>query len=126
MIALADAAQEKKKKESFKPPTEVGLGVTKITKRFKMPKSEQELVEGVQSLGFFGGVRKLKRHNQLLFGLLVSAAIILYWRGLWWLYDLFWSYVLPEHHLTGAVASILLGLFILVGLDYAVRGLVRG
>ena len=124
--AQEEKKEKNKQKSSVKAPTEVGLGVTKITKRFKMPKSEQEFVEGVQSISFFGGVRKLKRHNQLLFGLLVSAAIILYWRGLWWLYDLFWSYVLPEHHLTGAVASILLGLFILVGLDYAVRGLVRG
>ncbi|MEM0475604.1 MAG: hypothetical protein QW343_02300, partial [Candidatus Norongarragalinales archaeon] len=93
---------------------------------FRMPKTERELVEEVQSLGFFAGFRKLKRRNQLLFGLVVSAAIIIYWRGLWSLYDLFWEYVLPEHRVTGAVVSVILGLFILMGLDYAVRGLVRG
>ncbi len=91
-----------------------------------MPKSERELVEGVQSLKLFSGFRKLRRHNQMLFGLVVSAAIILYWRGLWELYDLVFAYSLPEHRVTSALISIFLGLIILIGLDYAVRGLVRG
>ena len=119
-------SEEKKKKSGFKAPTEVGLGVTRITKRFRMPKSERELVEGVQSLKLFSGFRKLRRHTQLLFGLVVSAAIILYWRGLWELYDLVFAYSLPEHRVTSALISIFLGLIILIGLDYAVRGLVRG
>ncbi len=125
MVALAES-EEKKKKSGFKAPTEVGLGVTRITKRFRMPKSERELVEGVQSLKLFSGFRKLRRHTQLLFGLVVSAAIILYWRGLWELYDLVFAYSLPEHRVTSALISIFLGLIILIGLDYAVRGLVRG
>jgi len=123
---LAKVFSETKKKSGFKAPTEVGLGVTRITKRFKMPKSERELVEEVQSLGLFAGFRRLKRHNQLLFGLVVSAAIILYWRGLWAFYDLFWEYALPVNRVTAAALSIVIGLFILIGLDYAVRGLVRG
>jgi len=91
-----------------------------------MPKSEQELVEGVQSLRFFRGVLDLKRHNQLLLGLLVSAAIILYWRGLWTFYDLFWEYVLPVNRVWAAFLSIVIGLFILIGLGYSARGVIRG
>ncbi|MFH0973539.1 MAG: hypothetical protein V1817_01995 [Candidatus Micrarchaeota archaeon] len=124
---MAESKEKKAmRKPAFKAPTEVGIGVTRITKRFRMPKSERELVEGVQSLKLFSGFRKLKRHNQMLFGLVVSAAIILYWRGLWELYDLVFAYSLPEHRVTSAFISIFLGLIILIGLDYAVRGLVRG
>jgi hypothetical protein len=90
-----------------------------------MPKTEQEIVEGVQSLGFFSGFRKLRRRNQLVFGLVVSAAIILYWRGLWALYDLFWEYTLPVNRVTAAFLSMFLGLLVLIGLDFAVRGLVK-
>jgi hypothetical protein len=90
-----------------------------------MPKTERELVEEVQSLGLFAGFRKLKRRNQLLFGLVVSAAIILYWRGLWALYDLFWEYALPVNRVTAAFLSMFIGLLVLIGLDFAVRGLIK-
>jgi hypothetical protein len=124
VVVLADT-REKNKKPGFKAPTEVGLGVTRITKRFRMPKTERELVEEVQSLGLFAGFRKLKRRNQLLFGLVVSAAIILYWRGLWALYDLFWEYALPVNRVTAAFLSMFIGLLVLIGLDFAVRGLIK-
>lgn len=113
---------DKKRKTRF--PVEVGLGVQKISKHLKMPRLEREVVDEVRSLGFFSGFRKLKRRNQVLFGLVVSGAVILYWRGLWAFYDLFWDYTLPEHRVTAAIVSILLGVFILVGSDYAVRGLI--
>ncbi|OIO28171.1 hypothetical protein COX86_04365 [Candidatus Micrarchaeota archaeon CG_4_10_14_0_2_um_filter_60_11] len=113
------------KREKLQPPAEVGLGAERMTPRFRMPASEREFVEGVQSLGLFSAFRGLKRRNQLLFGIVISAALILYWRGLWWLYDLFWEYFLPEHRLFAAVASVTLGLVILVGSDYAVEQLSR-
>lgn len=113
--------QKKTAKPELRVPTQVGLGVERITKKFKMPKVERRIVGEVRSLGFFSGFRKLKHHNQLLFGIIISAAIIIYWRGLWALYDLFWDYLLPEHRVTAALASVLIGLFILVGSDYAVK-----
>jgi len=88
-----------------------------------MPASEREMVRSVQSLGFFSTFRRLKRRNQLLFGIVISAALILYWRGLWSFYDLFWAYVLPEHRVLTALASIIVGLVILMGSDYAVKQL---
>jgi len=115
----------KRKSRDLEPPANVGLGVEKITNKLRMPTSEREFVKGVQSLGLFSAFRGLKRRNQLLFGIVISAALILYWRGLWWLYDLFWEYFLPEHRLFAAVASVTLGLVILVGSDYAVEQLSR-
>ncbi|MFA4946628.1 MAG: hypothetical protein WC607_03785 [Candidatus Micrarchaeia archaeon] len=111
------------KKNKVPQPAGVGLGVERITKAFKMPKSERELVEGVQSVGVFSDFRALKRRNQLLFGIAISAALILYWRGLWCIYDLFWEYVLPDHRIFAAFASIALGLLVLTGSNYAVKQL---
>ena len=49
------------------------------------------------------------------FALLIAAAVILYWRGLWALYDLFFEYTLPNNRILGTVISITIGALLLAG-----------
>jgi len=55
--------------------------------------------------------KKLKKRNKILYTLVVSAAIILYWRGIWGLAD---ELLLTSFPKTSYFVSLLLGLLILV------------
>ncbi len=64
---------------------------------------------------FFRKIKRMGKQNKRFFVLVVASAVVLYWRGVWELYDLFWEYVLPNNRITGAVISMLIGAAVLVG-----------
>lgn len=63
----------------------------------------------------FRKIRHMGKQSKRFFVLVVASAVILYWRGLWDLYDLFWEYALPHNRVTAAFISILVGAVVLVG-----------
>jgi|GEM_PF-2447595 len=63
----------------------------------------------------FRKIRHMGKQNKRFFVLVVASAVILYWRGLWDLYDLFWEYALPHNRITAAFISIIIGAVVLVG-----------
>ncbi len=62
--------------------------------------------------------KKMKHHHKTLFALLIGAAIIAFWRGLWGLMDI---YVIPDNYELSLWVTLLAGAIILAGTHYAVR-----
>ena len=52
----------------------------------------------------------LKKHHQVIFGLVIIAGVIFIWRGLWNLMDLFW---LRDSLFWSSVSGVVLGLLVL-------------
>ncbi len=75
----------------------------------------ERIVDHVGDLVIFKKIRRMGAHNKKFFVLVVASAMILYWRGLWALYDLFFEYMLPNNRITAAVISVVIGALILVG-----------
>ncbi len=63
---------------------------------------------------------QLKTKHQLVVALLVSSAVISFWRGLWGLMD---TYLFPENYELSLWASLLIGLGILILTGYATKEL---
>lgn len=80
-----------------------------------LPRAEKHFRKKVERHPIFLEFRAFKRKSKLLYLLVISAAIILYWRGLWQLYDLIFEAILPTHSYSSAFISIFLGLIILIG-----------
>ena len=80
-----------------------------------VPRVERKFQKKLQRNAIFSEIRAFSRKSNLLYFLLISAAIILYWRGLWQLYDIVFESLFPRHDITSAFISIFLGLIILVG-----------
>lgn len=80
-----------------------------------LPRAEKHFRKRVERHPVFLEFRAFKRKSRLLYLLVISAAIILYWRGLWQLYDIIFDALFPEHGITSAFISIALGLIILIG-----------
>lgn len=68
-----------------------------------------------ERLSFIDRVRQLGSRGERVFVLIVAAAVILYWRGLWTLYDYFFNKVWPQDVVLGGVLSVALGAGILWG-----------
>ncbi|MFH1751916.1 MAG: hypothetical protein ABH821_03180 [archaeon] len=58
-----------------------------------------------------GAFQKLKKRNKILYTIIVSTAIILYWRGVWGLAD---ELLLASFPKTSYLISFILGIAILV------------
>ena len=61
-----------------------------------------------------------KKHPNKLLIILVGIAVVLFWRGIWGLLDL---YLFPGHDSLSFIASVVLGLAILIGSKKLVDGL---
>jgi len=90
--------------------------VGKTTEKLEqLLEQSEEATERLRDLVFFRQIRRMGSRSKKFFVLLIASAMILYWRGVWALYDLLFDYVLPEHRVTGAVVSMIVGALILVG-----------
>lgn len=52
----------------------------------------------------------LKRSHRNLYSIILGTAIVLYWRGIWGIFDL---YFFPNNELLSYVLSAILGIFLL-------------
>jgi hypothetical protein len=68
----------------------------------------------------FSYFKRLKQSHQRFFALIVGVGIILVWRGVWGLADL---YFFPENLTHSFISSILLGLIILTISHHMIKGL---
>jgi putative flippase GtrA len=66
--------------------------------------------------------KKLKRKHKNIFTFFVLIAIILIWRGIWGLGDL---YLFPSNELISLLSSILIGIIILLGLRFTMSRLIE-
>lgn len=99
------------------PPLRIAEeSVEKTTQQLeKLLEKSESVSEQLKDLVFFRRIRKMGSKSKKFFVLLIASAVILYWRGIWSLYDLLFDYVLPEHKVTGAVISIIIGAAVLIG-----------
>ena len=65
--------------------------------------------------------KKLTKWKKRTYALLVATAVILVWRGLWGLADL---YIFPNNELHSYIASILIGVAILIATRQMVKELI--
>jgi len=65
--------------------------------------------------------KKLKEHHQKLFALIIGTAVIMFWRGIWGLLDV---YFLPNDVGLSLVLSAVIGLVILAACDVVIKELV--
>ena len=63
---------------------------------------------------------KLKIKHQVLFLIIITFAVISFWRGVWGLMD---EYLLPNNMQLSYVASIFIGVIILIITGYATKEL---
>ena len=68
----------------------------------------------------FKKISKLKTHHQIIFAIIIATAVILFWRGVWGILDLF---LLPNNPLWSYSISIALGLGILALTGYITKEL---
>ncbi len=54
---------------------------------------------------------KLEHSHQVIFSIIISLAVVLFWRGIWGLTDLF---LFPDNPVMSFVASAVVGLAILI------------
>ncbi|MFC1685578.1 hypothetical protein ACFLZZ_00990 [Nanoarchaeota archaeon] len=65
-------------------------------------------------------VKKKVTFRSILISLLLGAAIISFWRGVWHLSDI---YLYPSNDIISAVFSLLIGVGILYSFNFNLRGL---
>ena len=65
-------------------------------------------------------VRKFEKRHHIFSALLVGAALILFWRGTWYLAD---EYLFPNNHVLSAVVSIIIAFIILYFRDFDLKEL---
>ena len=68
----------------------------------------------------FRRFKKLKPHHQVMMALLIGIAVVLFWRGIWGIFDL---YLFPENLELSMWTSIVLGLIILSATHYITKEL---
>lgn len=64
---------------------------------------------------------KLKKNHKRIFAFIIGTAIILVWRGIWGLADL---YIFPKNETYSYLASIVIGIIILASSHYMMEGLI--
>ncbi len=98
-----------------KPP----LGEEKVTglERHieRLVEKTENVAEHLKEVFIFRKIRLMGSKRRVFFVLVVGSAVILYWRGLWSLFDLFFEYVLPDNRIIAAFISILVGAAVLAG-----------
>ncbi|MBU4266586.1 MAG: hypothetical protein L6243_07565 [Candidatus Altiarchaeales archaeon] len=65
--------------------------------------------------------KKLETNHQKLFALIIGVAVIMFWRGIWGLLDV---YFLPNDVGLSLVLSAVIGLVILAACDVVIKELV--
>ncbi|MCK5043117.1 MAG: hypothetical protein KAR23_04365 [Candidatus Aenigmarchaeota archaeon] len=68
----------------------------------------------------FSKLSKMKSGHQTIFAIVISFAVISFWRGIWGLMDV---YLLPENYLLSSWISMFLGLGILAVTHYVTKEL---
>ena len=63
-------------------------------------------------------LQHLKKTHRNLYSLIIGLAILLYWRGLWGLMDV---YLFPNNELISYIVSIVVGLALLFFNDFRLR-----
>ena len=58
----------------------------------------------------FQKLKKLKKHYQLAYSLIIVIAVVGIWRGVWMLTDI---YLFPKNDTVSAMASLVIGVIIL-------------
>jgi len=61
---------------------------------------------------------KLKHSHQVLFSIAISLAMVLFWRGIWGLADLF---LFPDDLVMSFAVSVVVGLAILIATGFIVK-----
>ena len=65
--------------------------------------------------------KNLKKSHQRIFALIVGVGIILVWRGIWGLGDM---YLFPNNQLYSLMSSIIIGVIILLFSHSLIKGLI--
>ena len=65
-------------------------------------------------------VKRYERKHHVLSALLIGSALVLFWRGVWMLADL---YLFPEDYLMSAAVSVLVAFLILYFRDFDLKEL---
>jgi hypothetical protein len=86
-----------------------------LTQREQLDKVVKHTERISERLSFIERIRRLGSQKERVFVLIVAAAVILYWRGLWTFYDWFFKTSLPDHPVWGAFISIVVGAGVLWG-----------
>lgn len=60
-------------------------------------------------------IRKMKRHHQVLFSIMIGFAIVAFWRGAWGIMDV---YLFPDSYALSSWLSLVLGVTILTVAHY--------
>ena len=63
---------------------------------------------------------KMKKHHRIIFAVVVGAAVIAFWRGVWGLMD---EYLFPNNYKLSLWISLILGIIILIITNYATKEL---
>ncbi|NCO05057.1 MAG: hypothetical protein GW939_02820 [Candidatus Magasanikbacteria bacterium] len=63
----------------------------------------------------------LKKHHQLVFGLIIMSAMICLWRGIWGLLDI---YLIPNDPSLSYLISLILGIAVIITTHYTIDKLV--
>jgi len=65
---------------------------------------------------------KKRSFRKILYAILIAFGIISFWRGAWYLLDI---YLFPNNHLWSAIASVILGILILYSTERLIESFVR-
>lgn len=63
---------------------------------------------------------KLKKHHKIIFAVIVATAVVMFWRGVWGLMDVF---LFPDDYSLSSLVSVVLGLSLLALTHYKFREL---
>ena len=63
-------------------------------------------------------LEKIKKHHRNWYSIIIGTGIVLYWRGVWGLMDI---YLFPNHELFSYVSSVILGLLLLLINDFRLK-----
>ncbi len=69
----------------------------------------------------FERINKMKSRHQIFFAILISFAVISFWRGVWGLMD---EYLFPNNYGLSLWISLMLGIAILITTHYATKELI--
>ncbi len=62
--------------------------------------------------------KRVKKTHPNFYSIFIGISIIMFWRGLWGLMDL---YLFPDNHLLSYLVSVFLGLFLLYINDFRLK-----
>lgn len=84
--------------------------LTKKQPLIKIRRKKYNIADAHIERRLFWFYRRLELKHQIFFAILIAAAVIAFWRGLWGLMDL---YIIPENKFLSYIVSMIIGLAIL-------------